>query len=73
LESETPDIHLLRTKLYRPPVPAGHVHRPQLEARFKENLDRPLTLVTAPAGYGKSTLVSCWLEKSSRHSAWSFG
>ncbi len=61
---------LLQTKLYRPPIPADHVSRTRLKARLEKNLDRPVALVTAPAGYGKSTLVSYWLEDSARPSTW---
>lgn len=61
---------LLQTKLYRPPIPADHVNRTRLKARLEKNLDRPVALVTAPAGYGKSTLVSYWLEDSARPSVW---
>lgn len=53
---------LLRTKLHRPPVAMDHLHRKHLLDRLNSRIDRPLTLVSAPAGYGKSTLVSCWLE-----------
>ena len=61
---------LLQTKLYRPPIPADHVSRTRLKARLEKNLDRPVALVTAPAGYGKSTLVSCWLSESKRPNCW---
>ena len=61
---------LLQTKLYRPPIPADHVNRTRLKARLEKNLDRPVALVIAPAGYGKSTLVSYWLEDSARPSVW---
>jgi LuxR family maltose regulon positive regulatory protein len=64
------NIPLLRTKLYRPPVPVGHIHRSALLGRLEENSHRPLILVSAPAGYGKTTLVSCWLEACDRPSAW---
>ena len=57
----TPTIPLLRTKLHQPPVADDLVHRPHLLAQLGEGLHRPLTLVSAPAGYGKSTLVSHWL------------
>jgi ATP/maltotriose-dependent transcriptional regulator MalT len=60
----------LRTKLYRPPVPTDHIHRPQLLKRLDEDHQRPLILVSAPAGYGKTTLVSCWLESNETPSAW---
>lgn len=53
---------VLDTKLY-PPHPAGDlVPRPHLLARLNIGLERRLTLVSAPAGYGKSTLVASWLQ-----------
>ena len=52
---------LLRTKLVAPPLPPGLIPRPQLIRRLHEGLHRPLTLIHAPAGYGKSTLVQQWL------------
>ncbi len=62
---------LIRTKLHRPPVPGDHLHRQYLLDRLdQQRRHRPLTLVSAPAGYGKSTLVSCWLEVSDLPSAW---
>jgi LuxR family maltose regulon positive regulatory protein len=53
---------LLPTKLYLPPVPAGYVARPQLFGKLDEALARRLTLVSAPAGAGKTTLVSAWAQ-----------
>jgi LuxR family maltose regulon positive regulatory protein len=41
-----------------------------LVARLEEGRGRPLTLVCAPAGYGKSTLLSHWLASSEVASAW---
>jgi LuxR family maltose regulon positive regulatory protein len=38
--------------------------------RLEQNRQRPLTLVSAPAGYGKSTLVSCWLQMCASPHAW---
>jgi LuxR family maltose regulon positive regulatory protein len=52
---ETP---LLRTKLYIPPVQPELVPRPCLIERLNAGLHRKLTLVSAPAGFGKTTLVS---------------
>ena len=63
-------IPLIRTKLHRPPVAPEHVHRTRLLDRLNKRLYRPLTLVSAPAGYGKSTLVSCWLESCDFPWAW---
>lgn len=70
METDQMDIPLLRTKLYRPPAPADYVHRPLLLARLEKSSNQPLILVSAPAGYGKSTLVSCWLDACEKPSAW---
>jgi LuxR family maltose regulon positive regulatory protein len=51
---------LLTTKLYIPPVRSELVPRPRLLERLNEGLHRKLTLVSAPAGYGKTTLLSEW-------------
>ena len=61
---------LLRTKFYRPSLPSDLVARPRLIDELDRGLDRPLTLVTAPAGYGKTILVSSWLNSCERPSAW---
>lgn len=52
----------LRTKLHRPIVGKDHIRRQHLLDRLNQGLYRPLTLVSAPAGYGKSTLISVWLD-----------
>ena len=51
---------ILQTKLTPPPIRADRVHRPRLTQRFSASLEHPLTLVCAPAGYGKSTLLGEW-------------
>ena len=53
-----------------PPVPGDYVHRPRLLEYLDKRRERPLTLVSAPAGYGKSVLISCWLETSDIPNAW---
>ena len=55
-------IPILRTKLHRPQIDKSHLHRGHLLDKLEKGRNRPLVLVSAPAGYGKSTLVSCWLE-----------
>jgi LuxR family maltose regulon positive regulatory protein len=52
---------LLQTKLYIPPVRPERVPRPRLIERLNAGLQRKLTLVSAPAGFGKTTLVSEWV------------
>jgi len=52
---------LLTTKLYIPCTRPGLVHRPDLIERLNEGLHRKLTLISAPAGFGKTTVASEWL------------
>jgi LuxR family maltose regulon positive regulatory protein len=56
-------IPLLKTKLYIPPVRPELVPRPRLIERLNEGIrsGRKLTLVSSPAGYGKTTLLSEWI------------
>lgn len=65
----TISIPLLQTKLQRPRVLRNIVPRPHLWAMLDRGLDRPLTLVCAGAGFGKSTLVSSWLEQMGARTA----
>jgi ATP/maltotriose-dependent transcriptional regulator MalT/ActR/RegA family two-component response regulator len=53
---------ILRTKLQRPVLFEDLLPRSELMVRLDELRRRPLTLVSAAAGYGKSTLASLWLE-----------
>lgn len=52
---------LLQTKLYRPHWDAALVARPHLVTRLNDALQRRLTIIAAPAGFGKTMLVSEWL------------
>ena len=58
---------LLSTKLYIPPARPGLVPRLRLTARVSEGLTHPLTLISAPAGFGKTTLVSEWHTSDAGH------
>src|SRR5215211_7830497 len=53
---------LLTTKLYVPPVLPAFVPRPRLTERLSIGMAGKLTLITAPAGFGKTTAVSAWLD-----------
>ena len=66
------EMPILRTKLYIPPVRDGLVARPRLIDRLNHGLrlDVRLTLVSAPAGFGKTTLVSDWISKTGRPAGW---
>jgi LuxR family maltose regulon positive regulatory protein len=61
---------LLRTKLYVPAPGPNVVARPRLIERLHAGLQRKLTLIAAPAGFGKSTLVSEWVATGQRPTAW---
>jgi LuxR family maltose regulon positive regulatory protein len=61
---------ILRTKLHRPQLSADVVNRDRLIKRIDSACDLPLTLVSAPAGYGKSVLVAQWIEQLDRSVAW---
>lgn len=63
-------MSLLATKLFRPPLRPGTVLRQRLLARLNNGLGRKLTLVAAPAGYGKTTLVSAWVAGVDLPTAW---
>jgi len=54
---------LLSTKLYIPPNRPDLVSRPQLIEQLNKGLTHQLTLVSAPAGFGKSTLLSAWVQQ----------
>ncbi len=68
----TMPIPVLQTKLYLPSPRPHLVPRPRLLARLEEGmrLGRKLTLVAAPAGYGKTTLLSQWLSPHPDAVAW---
>lgn len=61
---------LLATKLHSPPPRANLVVRPRLVSRLNEGLQRKLTLVSAPAGFGKTTLISAWATTCGQPVAW---
>jgi LuxR family maltose regulon positive regulatory protein len=56
----------LKSKLFIPPVRAGLVSRPRLRVILDEGSHQKLTLVSAPAGFGKTTLLSEWIDESGR-------
>ena len=53
---------LLQTKFYIPSVRSELVTRPRLVNLLNECLNHKLTLISAPAGFGKTTLVSEWVN-----------
>jgi LuxR family transcriptional regulator, maltose regulon positive regulatory protein len=65
-----PAFDLLLSKLRRPLVRAGTVRRPLLIERLARGDPRPVVSVVAPAGYGKTTLLSQWAEANGQAFAW---
>ncbi len=62
---------VLTTKLFRPKPPPTHLRRQRLVDRLEEGGHSDLTLVAAPAGYGKTTVVAAWLaDKPATDSCW---
>ncbi len=61
---------LLTTKLHMPPAPPHVVARPRLIAKLAGLQTRRLTIVSAPAGFGKSTLLGGWIRATGQRAAW---
>jgi LuxR family maltose regulon positive regulatory protein len=63
---------LMVTKLYIPPSRPNLVARPRLLAQLDEGLNagRRLALLSAPAGFGKTTLITEWVCATAREIAW---
>jgi LuxR family maltose regulon positive regulatory protein len=63
-------VQILSTKLSIPPVCSRLVRRVRLIQKLNQGLEYGLVLVSAPAGYGKSTLLSAWLSQVEIPTAW---
>jgi LuxR family maltose regulon positive regulatory protein len=61
---------LLATKLHIPTIRPGLVPRPHLIEQLNEGLHNKMTLISAPAGFGKTTLLSEWVPQSPRCVTW---
>lgn len=65
-----PDIPLLATKVHVPQPSPHLVPRARLIERLQRGLEQTLILVSAPAGFGKTTLLAQWLAESRLPAAW---
>ena len=63
-------IPILRTKLHVPTIRPNTIPRNSLIKKLKDKPDCNLTIISAPAGYGKTTFICNWLNKSDRKIAW---
>ena len=61
---------LLRTKLFVPSSQSTWIQRPRLIKRMDEGFARKLTLISAPAGFGKTTLLANWIHQKKIAAAW---
>jgi LuxR family maltose regulon positive regulatory protein len=61
---------ILLSKLYIPSPASNLVQRPRLIEKLNQYLEREITLVSAPAGYGKTTLLSAWIQQIEYPTAW---
>jgi LuxR family maltose regulon positive regulatory protein len=68
--SKTHSIPIFHAKLHRPPVARDFMRREALDALLDQSPAHALTLVSAPAGCGKSSAVNHWLETRDVQSAW---
>jgi len=57
-------VSILATKLNFPPARSNLVPRPRLIEQLNAGLKKPLTLISAPAGYGKTTLLCDWRART---------
>ena len=58
------------TKINRPAIDSRWIVRPRLLSALDGALSKKLTLISAPAGYGKTTLAAQWLDHLPHPSAW---
>ena len=63
-------VQLLETKFHRPPMRAEYIGRPRLTQRLIDGETQKVTLISAPAGFGKTSVVSEWMDASDRESCW---
>lgn len=63
-------VPILYTKLHLPPITANIIPRVRLIEALENQIQNQMTLIAAPAGYGKSILASQWLEVSEFPGAW---
>src|SRR5215467_4919596 len=65
-----PEPDLLMTKFTIPPLRSALLHRSHLLTVLDQSCAVPLTLLSAGAGFGKTTLLSTWARQSAGHAAW---
>jgi len=61
---------MLLTKIHIPPAGNNIVHRPKLYSKLNIGLSRKLIVISAPAGFGKTSLLSNWITQQKIPTAW---
>ena len=69
-ENKTIDKRVLLSKLLRPPLMDDFVIRTKIIDELERNILKPLSIISAGAGFGKSVAVSQWLEQTNYLKAW---
>ena len=70
MDNDQPTFEFLVTRLTPPPIGQGFVPRPRLNALLGQAAEYVLTLVSAPAGSGKSSLLAYWARETPETVAW---
>lgn len=61
---------MIRSRILRPSINKNVVRRSRVLSLLEANCENPYTIISAPAGYGKSTVVSHWLKETSKKHIW---
>jgi len=69
-DKNRPEYNVLKSKLLAPPIMDYYLYSNRITEELEQNIMRPLTLVSAGAGFGKSTSISLWLKQTQRFHAW---
>ena len=69
-QSSPVGARISKAKLRPPSTPAHHVRRARLHRLLDQVTDAPVTLVVAPAGAGKTSLLAAWTAESSTPTCW---
>ena len=64
------NANLLQTKFFYPKLPDRAIRRWRLTSVLEKNLKNRITLISAPAGFGKTSLLADWIQEYKHHPAW---
>lgn len=70
VEPDQENLSILQTKLHRPRVNRDIVFRSRIVNQLESNAYKPFSLISAPAGFGKSVAVSQWLQHTNKFHTW---